>query len=245
MRTLVTALFGVLALAGSAFATNIALDSAAGGIASIYNYNGYLQNYPSAGDNYPATNAIDGSLSTPWVAPGGTVAPNPYFLVNLGQLYTVDSLTVDGNGNNNLTTSFDVFVGTLAALTAIETAAAGTASPSCPSGDGYCAEPLIVSSYLEGAIPWSQTGLVSTTTQIQYVLYIATNSSNSVSACYQSNCYPGSALPFGSSAPTSGQDDAAVNELLVDATTLPEPTTIGLVGITLLGLGFAKRRFLK
>ena len=208
-------MWGALALAGSASASNIALISL-GATATASNQLSFN------GVNYFATNAIDGSLATEWVAPGLTGAPTPpttvepWLLINLGQLYTVDSVTVDGIGNPGLNTSFDIFVGTLAALTNIANGGAPGAGATLV---------LQVVNQADGS-SWSLSGSVLTSSQIQYVLYEAVNVTIPSSNCANSSCYPGSAV-FSGQTPVSGQEDAFTTEILVDA--VPEPTTMGLV----------------
>jgi len=229
MRTFVAVLFGALALGGSASANNVALDPAAGGLASIYSVSGEAI---WGGVTYSATNAIDGSTDTEWVGPGmgSSAAPMPYLLIDLGQLYPIYSVTVDGVGNSGLFTSFNVYVGGLADLLNISQGGA----------QGAAILVLQVMNQADGAPGWSLTGLVpGGFTNTEYVLYEGVNDTTlSSSDCAGDSCYPGSAQFDSDESPISGQDDGFATEILANT---PEPSMIGLVSVALLGLGFARR----
>jgi hypothetical protein len=232
MRIPVTALFGILALTGSASANNVALVSLGASTtpSSVLTY---------MGTTYFANNAIDGNLSTEWVGVGNTsvTQAEPYLLISLAQVYTIDSVTVDGVGNSGLNTSFDIFAGTLAALQNIEMNGAGAA------GAGATLV-LQVVNQADGTA-WSLTGNIPGDMQTQYVLYEGVNDTANNSNCPSDVCFPGSAF-FNSAtppAPIGGQDDAFATEIIVDA--IPEPATVGLVSLAFIALGLAKRRFRK
>ncbi len=226
MRTLSTLVFGTFAFVSSACATNVALTSL-GATVSSNPSTAWIANVDGVPQSFPATNAIDGNTSTEWVAPGvnqpGGTMGTPYLLINLGKLFTVDSVTVDGVGNPGLTTSFDIYVGTLAVLMSIANGGVPDFAPV-----------LTALNQPDGGAGWSLTGAVSTSTQVQYVLYVATNSTAGCST----NCFPGNAS-FSNGEPVSGQDDAFVSEILVNA--VPEPATIALLALTILAAGFAWR----
>lgn len=219
MRTIIV-VYAALALGGSALANNIALSSL-GAIAASNVPNPY-------GSAYQATNAIDGSSAltggsaTQWDAVGYSyTSGEPFLLINLGQLYNVDYLTVTGMGSPSLTTSFNVFVGTgwsgpaISNNTQVTTGSlinptevlSVTAQPD--GGSGWT-----ISTNALGAYATAPSALPSTA--IQYVELVATGT------------------------PSAGSQDAAfANEIVVDA--IPEPATMGLAGLALLALGCASR----
>jgi len=162
MRVFATAIIVGFALASSAFAGNIALTSlgataTCGGTIVLPNYPDicYLIYFYPAGTQYLPSNAIDGDLSTEWVAAGGTEAP--YLLINLGGLYPVDSVTISGVGNPGNVIGFSVYVGTSSNVATLE---AGT-----PIGT--------VASQM-GGTPWNDAFSVAGNPLIQYVLYDVT-----------------------------------------------------------------------
>ena len=150
MRIFAAVLIVAFVLASSAFAGNIALTSfgatvSCGGTPSpCFLTFGATQYLPS--------NAIDGSLATEWVAPGGT--QSPYLLINLGGLYTVNSITVSGVGNAGNAIGFSVFAGTSASVATLE---GGTAVGTVASQAGGTA--------------WNDTFSLAGSPLIQYVLY--------------------------------------------------------------------------
>lgn len=216
MRAFLTALIAVFVLTSSAFAGNIALDPAAGGIATASC--GGTETVPGnpncwliSGIQYLPSNAIDGDPNTKWIAPGGTT--NPYLLINLGGLFTVDSITVSGVGNPGYDMNFEVFAG-------------GTQSPGATNDqiaaalEAGSAVGVYDAVGLSGGAAWTATFSVSTSTPIEYVLYDVTLSSNGND---------------------SGIDDAYANTISVDDPNLPEPGTFGLIGAGILALGFSRR----
>jgi hypothetical protein len=168
MRFPIATLIAVLALGTSAFAENIALPSlgasaACGGSISLPNYPNIcylIYPYPS-GTDYLPSNVIDGDPSTEWVAAGGTV--DPYLLIDLGGLYTVDSVTVTGIGNTGNIIGFSVFTGTTSNVATLEA--------ETPIGS--------VASQMGGTL-WSDTFSVSTAAPIEYVLYDVTLSNGDI-----------------------------------------------------------------
>jgi hypothetical protein len=151
MRIFGTALILAFALASSAFAGNVApLGTVTCGTSTPCEIPGFL-----------ATYAIDGNPATKWVAYGSTTSP--YLLLNLGQLYTVDSVTITGSGTPFYSIGFSVYVGT-------------SSSPGTLIGSKTEAA---------GASPWSDTFSVSTSSKIQYVLYNVTGSFISNGATYE------------------------------------------------------------
>jgi hypothetical protein len=167
MRILVSGLIAVSFLASSAFAGNVALLSlgatATCGGTPACNLSGY-----------PAANTIDGTESyngsgvdtDVWVAPGGTVSP--YLLINLGQLYTVDSVTISGQGNPGYTIGFEVFVGG---------AADSTAALLLSSGTQITPGTVVQTDGIRNAL-WSDTFSVSPASKIEYVLLDVTQSNS-------------------------------------------------------------------
>ena len=164
MRFAVAALTAAFALASSAFANNIALSSlgataTCGGIITLPDYPNLcylIYPYPS-GTDYSSSNPIDGDQGTEWVAPGGT--QDPTLLIDLGGLYTVDDVTIEGVGNPGNSIGFSVYVGTSSDLATLE---AGTPIGTVPSQ--------------LGGTPWTDGFSVSTSSPIQYVLYDVTTS---------------------------------------------------------------------
>lgn len=153
MRIFSLAICILVLIAGLASATPIDLSSATA--TSNYNTTGYMPNL-----------AIDSNQSTEWVGGlGGLTNGMPWLLINLGQQYNVDSVTVYGVGNSDWTTSFDVFVGTLAALQNIEQNGAGAAGAGATLVEA-------VTGQADGTA-WSLMGSIAPT-QTQYVLYEAT-----------------------------------------------------------------------
>jgi hypothetical protein len=124
MRIFVTALMLAVALASSAFAGNVALTSL-GATAQSYCGTGGATS-PCDYTTHVANLAIDGNSSTQWIANGAVI--NPYVVINLGALYTIDFVSVSGVGNTGNTISFEVFGGTTpspAILLGTETGQAG------------------------------------------------------------------------------------------------------------------------
>ena len=105
-------------------------------------------------------------------------------------------------------------------------------------GDTPTIAPVLSVLNMADGTPWAISGLVSTSTPVQYILYL---SANSPSGC-PTNCFPGNAN-FVQGVPTFGQDDAFATEISADDPMLPtpEPAMIGLVGLSLLALGFVLR----
>jgi len=154
MRIFVTALMLAVALTSSAFAGNVALS----GLGASATCGGT----PSCTlTTFVPGNAIDGSLATEWVAPGGTVGP--YLLVNLGQLYTIDSVTISGVGNASESIGFEVFVGTSSSVATLEGGTPITGGSQIIQADGTA---------------WNDTYSVSTASPIQYILYDVTTSNS-------------------------------------------------------------------
>jgi hypothetical protein len=225
-------------MASSAFAGNIALDAAAGGIATAYCGGTGAQPCNLAG--YGPLNAIDGTDSTVWVAPGSStpgVAPYaPWLMIDLNALDTVDYVTVSGWGNiwpgdvvQEIT--YDLYVGTdpnpadysegtcAPGATCTEIAANITAHAVEPSGTFPSGSPWI-----------SPQFAVSTSSPIQYVFYEVVAS--------QADQYGHTVA--------GGYDDAYASTIFVDDPNVPEPGvpepgTFGLLGAGLLALGFTWR----
>jgi hypothetical protein len=225
MRILVTTFLGALALAGSAFATNIAIN------ATVTSNPSFV--WTANGHSFAASNAVDGTTSTQWVAPpNGPGIPvytgAPYLLINLGNLFTLDYVSVQGVGNLGLTTSFDIFVSSVAPT------AGDLSSLSNLESDPNNTLVLTVLNQQDGTA-WTNTGLITPNLQAQYVLYFATNSTVN---CPVGGCTPGDGV-ITSPGVGVGQDDAFASEITVDA--VPEPATFGLISFSLLALGFARR----
>jgi hypothetical protein len=162
---------------------------------------------------YAPGNAIDGDLSTIWVAPG--VMTDPYLLIDLNQTALVDSITIYGFGNLGRDLQFELFAGTTSNVATLE---GGTAlgGEVLEAGTGQYPNP---------AGNWSFTYNFSSPTAISAVLVdftCAFGSTSNVGGC------------------PSSLDDAYVSEVNVDA--VPEPATFGLIGIGLLALGFQRHR---
>ena len=212
MRIFVTALIVALALTGSAFAGNVALSS----LGATAVCDGTPTPCSLTSPARPASNTIDGisgvgQNADKWVAPGST--QNPGVLVNLGQLYTIDSITISGVGNVGNSIDFEVFVGTNPLLSTTDTAVGTLISGGSP---------VLVTQTVAGQL-WSDTFTVSTSSPIQYILYDVT-----------------SALGFnGGTSP----DDAYANDIAADSPVPEPGTLSMIGGAGLLGLGFVKRRF--
>lgn len=164
MRFFVTALM-LVALAGSAFAGNVAISSATSFCAA---------GSPCDFGVHPATNLIDGNTATKWIAPDSAV--NPYVLLDLGSLKTIDSITVTGEGSTGLHLDFSVYVGT----SPLSHGAPGTLVGSFSEiGTG---DPLSL---------WTATSAVSTSSAIRYILYDVTGSYNSTTKTNYDYAYAG------------------------------------------------------
>jgi hypothetical protein len=151
--------------------------------------------------------AIDGSNSTQWAGGlGGLVNGNPYLLINLGQPYMLDSVTISGVGSSGNVTSFNLFVGT---------------SPLPPSPTGT---PVLTVTDQFGGTLWSRTATF-TPQLVQYIEYVSTGS-------------PGGQVNV--DGVTRTQDVAYAGEVAADQ--VPEPDTIGLIGLGVFGIGFVRRR---
>ena len=217
MRFWVTALTVVFVLASSAFAGNIALDAAAGGIATATcGATGFgAQTQSCILTTYTpnmAIDGIDGAMSTLWVAPGGngTGTYVPWLLINLGAVYNnIDFISASSWGH----LTFSLYAGTssnpavLAAGT--DLTAGGTTEAALP----YSGAPWTSSNYA-----------VTLGTSVQYVLYYVTASQ----ADSNGHTVGG------------GWDDASAEQIFVDSTA-PEPGTFGLIGAGLLAFGFSRR----
>jgi hypothetical protein len=199
---LISFLLGTLAVSTS-YANNVALSS----LGATATTNAYLT---YKGVSYVPSNVIDVNPTTEWVSPGGTIGP--YLLINLGQLYSVNSIQVDGVGNPGLTTSFNIYVGT---------------SPDLATLEG--SQPVLSVLDQADGVAWS-LGTNMVATSIQYVLYLATASTQ---GC-PSACYPGNAYFDNNAVPLAGQDDAFTTGIIVNA--IPEPITFGPFAIALLSL---------
>lgn len=225
MRILVTTFLGALALAGSAFANNIAINAAVTSNPSFA--------WTANGKSFAASNAVDGTTTTQWVAPpNGPGIPvytgAPYLLINLGQIFPVDYVSVQGVGNAGLTTSFDIFVSSVAPTLTDLTSLANLES------DPNNLLLFSVQNQPDGTA-WTNTNTPLSVFNIQYVLYFATNSTVN---CPAGGCTPGDGV-ITSPGVGVGQDDAFATEITVDA--VPEPATFGLISFSLLALGFARR----
>jgi hypothetical protein len=219
MRSLVTLVVSVVAFAGSAFATNIALNATVSSCSVIGGTDGCSLT------GFGAAKAVDGSTSTLWVAPGATA--QPYLLVNLGSVVSgISNIQVQGTGNTNLFSAFDVFV----------SATAPTASnlSSLTNVQSWGTLVLNEPDQLDSSTVWTDvtTGALPS---FQYVLYYALNGSDGGhnTGCPVTPCTPGD-----SNGTVSGQDDAFVNEISVNT---PEPATLGLLSFAFLALGFVRR----
>ena len=259
MGSFVTAILGTLTFAVASFANNIALDPAAGGNASITTNSSIASSGWSAMVNgvltyFPATDAVDNTgcpftgsgcnAANEWVAPGGTV--EPYLLINLDQLASINALTVSGAGNTGLTTSFDIFVSptnpsaAMTCLNGLTTETNATAATCLATIQSTMSLVLTVLNQPDGTVSgvtgWTDTASFSPT-QAQFILYYATNSTLN---CPVGGCFAGDGTYSGGS---MGQDDAFTTGITVNSVNgviaAPEPATITLFSVALLGLGFA------
>jgi len=170
MRIFVTALMLAVVLASSAFAGNVALSGL--GATAVCG--------PTTGvgctlSTFVAGNTIDGNYATlgdKWVAPSG--AANPWVLVTLNQVYTVDTITITGNGNTGVDIGFTVYAGTTAGLTGSNLVD--------PQVQGTTVEVGNASGL------WTDVITLSSPTPIQYVLYDVTESQSSTYPSYD-NAY--------------------------------------------------------
>jgi hypothetical protein len=195
MRVLALAVCMTFVIGGIAFATPIPIQPA--NVTSNYNNAGYM----------PAK-AVDGIITyaDEWVGGlGGLTAGMPWLQIDLGQLYNVDSATIFGFGSSGMTTSFDIFVGTLSALQNIETNGAGAAGAGATNI-------LTVTNQQDGGEGWHYTAPVSPSTQTQYVLYEATGTPNG-----------------------NGQDAAFATNIAVDAVPEPATLGLIGFGLLALG----------
>lgn len=211
MRVFVTAAISTFAFVGLACASTFQFASP---------FNQYVSsnygNVTVGGTTFGPTNAIDGNnaATDEWLGGyGGVTNGTPYLFLNLGQAYNVDSITIQGTGNAGNVTKFDIFVGTVANMQAIETGGLTAAT-------NLGITPILSTTTQMGGSPWSLTATVSPSTPIQGILYYALGN-------------PGQTIAGVT------QDIAYVTEIGVDVT--PEPATVGLMGLSLLLLGFVRR----
>ena len=159
------------------------------------------------------------------------VAPynvEPYLLINLGQAYTIDNVTVTGLGSTGLFTSFNVFVGT------------GWTGGSFANNDLLTApstdltgsiEVLSVTLQPDGGSGWS----ISTNSTLSSIITLA-------SLAQTSNIQYVELVATGTPDDGITYDAALAGEITVnDPMPTPEPTTMGLAGLALLALGSASR----
>lgn len=148
MRIFVTALVLAVVLASSAFAGNVALTSLG---ASAQSYCGLAgATSPCDYTTHVANWAIDGNSSTQWIANGAVF--DPYVLINLGSLYTIDFVSVSGVGNTGNTISFEIFGGT-------------TSTPAVLLG---------TETNQAGGSAWTDTFTLATPAAYQYIEYFVT-----------------------------------------------------------------------
>jgi hypothetical protein len=150
MRILVTAFMLAVVLASSAFAGNVALTSLGASAASYCGAAGATTPCDFSDPTYQASNAIDGVSATLWLAPSSAI--NPFVVVNLGSLDTIDSITITGFGNPSKTIDFQVFV---------SATFGGTETQITPG--------VVVQS--GNSAGWTDTYSVSTLSPIQYIFY--------------------------------------------------------------------------
>jgi hypothetical protein len=198
------AAFTALSITGVASASPLSIPSLPGATASS-NYN-----TPS----FLPSEAIDGiySNSSQWVGALGGLGANPYLLINLGQPYMLDSVTIWGIGNSGSVTSFNLFVGV---------------NPLTPSPTGTPA--LTVTNLQSNGTLWSETA--SFTPQlVQYIEYVSTGTPGGIVN-----------VPDVGSRTQDDPYVVEVTADQV-AGQAPEPATIGLMGLGLFGLGVIRRR---
>ncbi len=166
---------------------------------------------------------------------GTASSPSLYLMINLGAEYNnIANIQVDGVGNANLFSAFDVFV----------SATAPTAANLSSLANAQAWGTLVLTDpdQAENGLPWqAQSNVSMIGTNYQYVVYYALNGNDGATGtgCPTSTtCYPGNAI-FSAMVPISGQEDACVTEMLVNTT--PEPATMGLLGFGFLAIGFVRR----
>ena len=226
MRTFVTVVAGAMVSVASMFANNMAITGFATASADA--------TLTFGGVTYSADNALNWCSGSEWVAPGGT--SNPYLLISLSSPTTIGAITVNGVGNPNLFTAFDIFVGSLTPDLANYSTL--TQSELIAQLEGSGSNMVLVGTEMDqvDGTAWSDTFTVPTSTPISYVLYLGISGDGS--GC-GGTCEPGTATFDGSGTPMGGEDDAFTTGIVVDTT--PEPATFGLFGISTLLLGFVRR----